>query len=168
MIVVEDGSGLPNAESYVSLAEASSYAQSKGLSFPTSPAEPAEQALRRATGWIDAKYWPRFPGIRQYGRAQALEWPRVGARDAQDWPVAVNAVPVEVAKATVEAAVRELAEPGTLAPDEDRQIDELTAGSVTIKWNSAASLEVVRQAVSNALASLLKPGFGLTGRVVRS
>lgn len=65
MLIVEDGSGLANAESYVSASDAASYAADRGLTFPASPADKAEAALRRATAYIDNTYRTRFPGQRK-------------------------------------------------------------------------------------------------------
>ncbi|WP_395383333.1 DnaT-like ssDNA-binding protein [Mesorhizobium sp. UC22_110] len=117
MLIVEDGSGLANAESYVSASDAASYAADRGLTFPASPADKAEAALRRATAYIDNTYRTRFPGQRKKFRLQALEWPRVGVVDMNGFPVTGDEVPVEVVRATCEAAVRELASPGSLNPD---------------------------------------------------
>lgn len=118
-LVVEDGTGLATADSYVSLADASTYAIAKGLTFAITGGDQttAEQALRRATTWIDAVYASQFSGVRKNRRSQALEWPRVGAVDRDYNYVANDAVPIEIVRATVEAAVREKATPGSLNPD---------------------------------------------------
>lgn len=116
-LIVEDGSGLANAESYVSVSDAVAYASARGLTFTASPAAPAEAALRRATEWLDGTYRNRFPGYRTNGRAQALEWPRTGACDREGNEIASDEIPVEIIHATIEAAVRELASAGSLSPD---------------------------------------------------
>lgn len=116
-LIVEDGSGLANAESYVSVSDCAAYAAARGLTFPASPEATAEQALRRATTWLDGRYRSRFPGSRTNGRGQALEWPRSGAYDAESNEIASSEVPVEIVNATIEAAVREMAAPGSLSPD---------------------------------------------------
>lgn len=117
MLDVEDGSGKSNAESYVSVAAASAYATSRGLTFPESPPDASEAALRRSTTWIDGQFGARFTGRKRNGRAQALQWPRTGATDADGFDVADDEVPDEIIRATCEAAIRELAAPGGLSPD---------------------------------------------------
>ena len=67
----------------------------------------AEQALRRATEWIDAKYGARFAGTWAVD-GQALAWPRLYTT----YRLAAfpdDEVPSQIIAATVQAAVRELA-----------------------------------------------------------
>ena len=167
---VEDGSGLPDADSYVSLEDAAEYAAARGLTFPDSPAGPAEAALIRATAAIDATYRSRFPGQRANGRAQALEWPRKYAGDAEGNPIAENEVPQEVINATCEAAVRELASPNSMMPDLERggQIKSLQAGSVAIEYGSNATAQTAFTLIDGILAGLIGAGNGgLFGQAVR-
>lgn len=117
-MIVETGEGLPNADSYVSVADATTYFQSRGLTgWVTSPTAPAEQALVRATAYIDGRYRKQFPGRRLNGRDQALEWPRERAYDQAGEEIDDDSVPREVKDATCEAALREFTTPGSLNPD---------------------------------------------------
>lgn len=116
-LTVEDGTGVAGAESYVSVADCADYATARGLTFPVSPENEAEAALRVATAWIDGKYRTRFPGSRTNGRSQGLEWPRTDATDASGEDIAEDEIPVEIISATCEAAIRELASAGSLNPD---------------------------------------------------
>jgi hypothetical protein len=122
-LIIEGGTGNPDAESYVSVANCAEYATNHGLTFGVSPESEAEAALRRATTWIDGRYGARFRGARTKGRDQALAWPRDNATDVEGNEIADDAVPIEVIRATCEAAVRELATPGGLSPD-------VTAGKI--------------------------------------
>lgn len=85
---------------------------------PSSPPDAKVAALLRATQYIDGYYRTRFPGRKTAGRAQALEWPRINARDIDGNELADDEIPVEVVHATYEAALRELVSPGILAPDQ--------------------------------------------------
>lgn len=116
-LIVEDGSGKPDAESYVSVSDCASYATARGLMFPAEPGANAEAALRRGTSWLDGVYRGSFPGRRKNGRAQALEWPRTGAVDITGEEIADGEIPQEIVQACCEAAIRELAAPGSLSPD---------------------------------------------------
>lgn len=113
MLIVEDGTGKQNAESYVTAATCAAYAAVRGLSFDDD--EYGEQALRRATTWLDARY--QWPGIRAHGREQALQWPRSSATDVDGLALPSNEIPREIISALCEAAIRELTEPGVLSPD---------------------------------------------------
>ena len=116
--------GASDAESYASIAEINAYAVKHGASFPITgddgPATAAaiaaaEAAARRATAWLDNEYGPRFIG-EPASSSQALEWPRANAWfRCEELPD--DTIPQKIRDATAEAAIRELAAPGSLAPD---------------------------------------------------
>lgn len=178
-LVVEDGSGLANADSYVSLDDALTIATSFGQSFAISGDDEAlaEAALRRATLWIDAAYGVRFPGWKRRYRAQALQWPRQGAYDTNVIPqyIPEDEVPVEIKRATVIAAVREKASPGSLSPDitPGEITKRLKVGSYEEEYFGAGGVADQRPVVSmvdDVLASLLTVSRGpvLFGRTERA
>jgi hypothetical protein len=158
-LVVEDGTGKADAESYVSVDDANAYATAHGLTFPASPLAPAEQALRRATAFIDAHYRNRFPGQRKNGRGQALEWPRSYACDKDGNVIADDEIPVEIVNATIEAAVREMAVPGSLNPD-------VTPGKV--KKSASVGDIAVEYAVGTGSAYEQRPVVGVIDGILSS
>lgn len=174
-LIVEDGSGLANAESYVSVAGAEAYATARGLAFSASPADPAEQALRRATQWLDAVFLASFPGQRTNGRSQALQWPRVGAHDSEGEAIASDEIPVEIVHATIEAAVRELKSPGSLSPDVTPGKIKKSAkvGDIAVEYaigsGSAQEQRPIVSVIDDILGSLLSitRGPALFGKAVR-
>lgn len=111
--VAEDGTGIATATSYLSLA---AWAANVTTAITGTTVE-QQAALIRASAWVDATFGRRFPGARAHGRSQGLAWPRSGATDADGEAIAVNVIPVEILRATAEAALRDLASPGALAPD---------------------------------------------------
>lgn len=170
-LVVETGTGAADAESYGSVADCAAYAAARGLTFAAIPAPDAEAALRRATAFIDGKRG-RFPGYRLNGRDQALEWPRTGASDAAGNAIASNSIPVEIVRATFEAAVRELAKPGSLSPDLTPAIrmKRVKAGPVETEteyagggFNAATSFSTIE----SILAGLLGARSAIFGTAVR-
>lgn len=112
--VVETGAGLSDATSYVTAEFVIEYAVATGATVPGG--DPAAAAVA-GTLWLDGHYGARYPGTRKLGRAQGLGWPRTGATDRDGEQVADDAVPAEVMRATAAAALREMAAPGSLAPD---------------------------------------------------
>lgn len=170
-LVVEDGSGLWDAESYVSASDCADYCDARGLTFSDADENAQEAALRRATAYLDSTFRGRFIGRRVNGRAQALEWPRRNAYDAANEEyLALDEVPQEIITATCEAAVRELAEPGSLSPDLERggAIKSIKAGSVGIEYAGNAPASTTFTVIDNAVAGLLvSTGAGLVGRAVR-
>lgn len=156
-LIVEDGSGLADANAYVSMDDCAEYCAARGLTFPSSPSAPGEQAIIRATAAIDARYRTRFPGTKVNGRAQPLQWPRTGAYDSDGEEIASDEIPQEIVHATCEAAVREMAEPGALMPDLERggQISAMTAGSVSLKYSGSAPATTTFSIIDGILSGLL-------------
>lgn len=193
-LIVEDGTGILGAESYVSAASAVAYWSARGYAVALTADASVESALRRATMFLDATYRGRYPGYRTFGRVQGLEWPRVGAftltpdngrsdawltfgpesytnseyTQGYDY-IPANQVPREIIAATCEAALREVTELGSLAPDLERggAITMLKAGSVEVQYGSAASATTSFQTIDLVLASLLLPSSPFGGRAVR-
>jgi len=150
--------GADNADSYVDLSEIAEYAAAHGKSFAASPATPAEAAARVATQYIDMAYRSRFPGARASGRSQALEWPRAGAEDLAGNAIASDEIPQEIIDAACEAAIRELAKPGSLAPDQKRKVRSVKAGSVGVEFDPTAPASVTFTAIDGILEGLLTAG----------
>ena len=173
--------GDPAAESYIAVADADTFhANLLNTAWAAAVLATKEAALRRATSYIDNVYRPRFVGVRTNRRLQALEWPRTGAYYSAppvgDMPyglggasysglygydtIAVNAIPVEIANATCEAALREVTDPGSLNPDLEKGgaiTHRLKAGSVEVEYRGGTSALTVYTAISRALSGLLTP-----------
>lgn len=173
-LIVEDGTGKADADSYVSLSDAASYASSRGLTFVISGGDEAkaEAALRRATSWVDAEYGARFPGSRVNGRDQALQWPRNDAVDASGEEIASDAVPIEIVRATIEAAVREKASPGSLSPDvtPGKIKTRAKVGEIEVEYAASGSVTEQRPVLSvvdGILAPLLENATGASVDLLR-
>lgn len=172
-LTVEDGSGLADAESYVSASDCASYASARGLTFPASPPDAAEAALRRATAYLDNTYRTRFPGQRKRFRLQALEWPRVGVVDMNGFPVADDEIPSEIIRATCEAAVRELAVPGSLNPDvtPGKVKKSAKVGDIAVEYavggGGVASQQPISPVIDGILAALIGVAKAFTATAVR-
>jgi hypothetical protein len=111
---------------YGTVAAADAYHAARANTAWAGDDEAKQAALIRASAYIDGRYrklmpsgvWQSlFPGVKTEGRGQAREWPRTGATDYEDHPLPSDQVPAEIEQATYEAALRELAEPGSLSPD---------------------------------------------------
>lgn len=133
-IVVEDGTGLADANSYISTDYLIAYAIDTGQTDALSGGDPAAAAIR-ATTWIEGNFRSQFPGTPVNGRDQALHFPAEDGIDANGYDIPSDEVPVEVQKATAEAALRELASAGSLSPDQ-------AVGSSVVKREKVGSLEV--------------------------
>jgi len=76
-IIVEDGTGLANAESYVSVVDANAYHSKLGNDvWADLDTSVKEQLLRKATDYMVAQYRLQYAGYRRYS-TQSLDWPRL-------------------------------------------------------------------------------------------
>lgn len=118
-LVVEDGSGLSNSESYLSVVNADTYHadHSGSTSWNGASTENKEKALRLSTQYIDAIYRGQWQGQAQLD-TQALSWPRAGVIDENGFVVDWDTIPQRLADACAEAALKEL-DGDTLLPDLD-------------------------------------------------
>lgn len=172
-LVVEDGSGKADAESYISVADATTYHASRGNVAWASVASDTvrEQLLRKATDYM-AVYRDRWAGWR-VSTMQALDWPRyeVPIKDASLLGQSLmayypsNAVPVAVARACAELALRAI--DGDLAVDLDPPVIEETIGPITTKYAEGAPQQKRFPAIDAMLLPFMTGGAGSL-KVVRS
>jgi hypothetical protein len=131
--------GSATADSYATLVEAAAYHAARGNATWTGADADKETALRRATAWVDGRYAGRWPGRQTYARVQALAWPRSYADDTDGNPVDPATIPPEVISATCEAALRELASPGSLSPDVTPGTAKVLTGLGSLSWTPLRS-----------------------------
>lgn len=160
-LVVEDGTGLATAQSYISVANAATYLAAKGDATWAAATDAArESALVRATAYLDAAYASRWPGFR-YCETQALAWPRVYAYDVDGFGIASTTIPTALKNATCEAAVLELAEAGVLSKKAEGGLKSIKIGSIEKTWaGSSAPGATSYPAIRQALARIVGPGGG--------
>lgn len=142
-LIVEDGTGKPDADSYVTLAEADAYCAKLGHVKWTGTDTDKEAALVRACQYVDT--WYRFKGERLMS-VQALEWPRTAA----------TGIPPRLKDAQCEAALRALT--GDLYKDSDgRVVTAKTIGPIKTEYTQVAT---ARFPVIDALVRGLVVGGG--------
>lgn len=161
-LIVEDGTGLATAQSYVSVADCTTYLAAKGDATWAAASSDAlrEAALVRATMALDGLYASKWPGFR-YSEDQALAWPRSYAYDIDGYDIGSTTIPKALKNATCEAALLELASSGILTKKGETGLKSLTIGPITKTWvGSSAPLGTVYPDIRNALARLVKPSGG--------
>ena len=164
-LVVEDGTGLPNADSYLSIVDADAYHASHGA--PVAWTGDKETALRRATQYLDAVYGQRWKGTRLEDD-QALDWAR---DDVEVDSVILDAAPLPRAlkEACAELALRHLTEASGLLPDVDTERDvaseSVDVGPISVSTSYAGAKPTYKRfsIVEALLRRLLLPA----GRLVR-
>ncbi len=106
-IVVEDGSGLSTAETYITIVDADAYHAARGNPSAWSGASTTtkESCLRAAACYLDAEY--KWRGTRKR-EAQSLAWPRLYVVDDDNFAISSTVVPERVRRATAELALRHI------------------------------------------------------------
>lgn len=135
-LIVEDGTGLTTAESYASVADATTYHASFGnTDWAASTTGEQEIALRKATAYLDQVYSDSWIGNRKTAE-QALDWPRVYAYDTDGYLIDDDVVPIQVKKATYEAALRViqglLLTPDITSSESDITFEKVQVGPISI------------------------------------
>lgn len=137
--VVEDGTGKPDANSFVDVQFADDYFQLRGITAWAGSNEEKQAWLVQATDYISARFGRSFKSVEE-SNEQALPFPRVGM-----------GMPVNLLKATCEYAIR--AKDAPLAPDP--VVDE-TGRAVAGKTEKVGPIEdSVTYATVGAGASLM-------------
>lgn len=174
-LIVEDGTGKSDADSYCSLAFADAYCTARNVTSWTGSDAHKNAALIRATDHLGQSYRYLWAGYRKT-ESQALDWPRheVPRLDMPGtyWQgmlqsyYSADVVPIEVQKACVELAVRSLGE--SLAPDVSRIKKREKVDVIEVEYADGASPWVRFRAVDNLLAGLLKSSSGSAIQLVRA
>lgn len=162
-LIVETGTGLPDAESYASVAQADAYHADRGgsawgpLSVPQK-----EAALRRATDYLQQN-GGRWQGYR-VSAAQALDWPRSGVV-VDRMPVPADSIPVQLVRACCELALKATTQ--ALAADEAAQVKSEKVGQIEVVYADGARQQT-RFAAVEAMLRPLQASSGNTIALVRA
>lgn len=157
-LIVETGAIVPNADSYVSLADARALAAKYGLELPADDTA-AEAALRNGATYVGLAE-PQMCG-RRVSAEQSLAYPRTGAT-LYGFTVADTVIPPQLIRAQVIAAVTYGAGTEVRANSDGRSVQtERVEGAVTVTYfnngNSGATTAIT--AADDALRPLLCGGL---------
>lgn len=100
-LVVEDGSVVADADSFISLVDARTLAAKYGWELPVDDTA-AEVALRNGAQYVDMQE-ARYSGSR-VSIAQTLSWPRVNATNSYSYDIPDDSVPTQAQCGQVAAA----------------------------------------------------------------
>lgn len=137
-LIIEDGSVVALADSYVTKVEFYDYAHKRGLVYSTSTEEEIEQNLRKAFDYLIQKYRHQWSGFRK-SADQVADWPRefvylepfiLGGTSTNPFLVSNTIVPTEVKSAQIELAIK--AQTDDLMADLDQQEKEVQIGSLRV------------------------------------
>ena len=155
-LIIEDGSNVPNADSFVTVAECRTFAESRGLSLPTEDAD-IEILLRKAADYLNS-IESKFQGYRYYyADGQALCFPRGDIYEFDKY------IGMEIPQRLKDAQCQLAADSNSsdlLAPGTGREVIEKKVGPLTTKWNPTgnSSPQYDPTAALSILDPLFKPG----------
>jgi len=164
-LVVEDGTGKIDSESYISVTDATTYHAERGNSDWLLITD-KEAALRKATDYMLQVYRTLWQGYRAV-TDQALDWPRQSVYN-NEYPeeivIASNIVPIEIKNACSELALKTYTD-GVLFSDEEQKIIQEVFGPITVKYSDNSTISTKKYSSINAM---LKPFLRTSGlQVIR-
>lgn len=164
-LIVEDGTGKPDAESYISAADALAYLTSIGLTWSATTTDAQEQCLRRATNYMLQAYRDRWTGFRVIvNPMQALDWPRYGV-EVDHFPVHFDIVPLDIQHACAELAYKAATE--ELNADLDQAVVTKGIGPLRKEYDRYSPQWKRFRSIDMRLAPYLTR-LGMNGTVVRA
>lgn len=161
MIIVEDGTNIPGANSYVTVAELATYAAERGIVLPAE--DPAKEVLLikamdylelMSADWVGS---PTFTG-------QPLDWPRTYYSSALG-------IPPELKKAQmVLAAAAMTIDLTPVSSGVSRSAKRQTVGPITVEYSTSGGSSYPRVPQADLLLGFLKGSSLGSGqlRVVRA
>lgn len=155
-IVVENGSIVANANSYVSEAELTAYALARAVTLTSDE----EVLLIKAMDYIDTQ---SYKGVK-YTRDQPLQWPRVNVW-LDGYIVDANTIPQLLKNAQMEAAISIDVGTDPLA-DIPRLESSVTVGPISVSYEKGGNAITISQKISAQLKKLLNSN-GMSFEVMR-
>ncbi|RTL04575.1 hypothetical protein EKK58_10270 [Candidatus Dependentiae bacterium] len=156
-LIVEDGTGLEDAESYLSVSEANDYHSRRGNSAWDDLDDPAkESALIKATEYLDNSY--SWRGVLS-STTQALNWPRTNVFDSQGRDLS-NSVPQRVKNATAELALVSISSELLANVNNSNYVKREKVEGLEVEYSSSAPSTTQYLYVDRLLGDLVSSKFG--------
>lgn len=147
-IIVEDGTQVTNANSYVTEAEAEAYALARGITLVTD----TEQLIIRSMDYLESL---QFKGIKVQSD-QALQWPRANVT-IDGYFLNIDEIPDELKNGLIEIVMATDNSQDPLA-DIPRTKSKVTVGPISVDYTQGSSSTTIVRKINAALYKLLKDG----------
>ncbi len=161
-LIIEDGGIVSNANSYVSVADLTSFATARGITISGN----AEVLLIQAMDYLESLDG-KFKGARTE-RDQPLSWPRAGVT-IEDWNWSSNEIPRQLVNAQLNLAIEigDGHDPLNPTPVDLPIVKERVEGAVDVQYANPSSVSKVnKEQPSQVHINLLLKRSGL--QLVRS
>lgn len=153
-LIVEDGTGIPAANTYASISDADEYFIDTTPSWAAASVADKTAALIKATRYVDGRYRSRFGGVK-VKHEQGLEWPRYEAFDRDGYYL--SGLPKEAKRATCEAALIALTEDLAPALERGGRVASEKLGPLETSYEAGAPAETVYSSIDRVIAPVLCP-----------
>lgn len=167
-IIVEDGTQVPGAESYVTTAFCDTYHSNRNNSAWVALSTSLKEGyLRQAMGYIQGVYRGKWKGVR-VSALQALDWPRWGVEITDvtlgqiAYYVPYNEIPLELQY--VQAELAWFAASGLLNPNLTQNVLTKKVGPIEVQYDPYSPQSPRYPIVEGYLKIFLQGGTG-TGQV---
>jgi len=156
-LVIEDGSLVANANSYVSVADARAYAEARASNFPTNDAE-GEAALIVAMDYLESLRG-EYQGSKVSPGVQSLQWPRTGVV-IDGWDVPYTFIPSELKFAQIQLAIESANGTDLMPTGDGREVIREKIDVLETEWapGSGGAAQPIFAKVQAFLAPLLNSG----------
>lgn len=152
-LVIEDGSIVTGANSYVSTSTFSTYLSSRGKSFESLVGN-SEQTLLLGMDYIEVQ---NFLGSK-YTKGQSLQWPRAGVY-IDGFLIEVTEIPSDLQYAQMEAAIA--IDSGNNPLDTlDRETKREKVGDIEVEYSDGSKDDVELRSLNSRLDKLIAGGTG--------
>lgn len=147
-LTVENGTLVANANSYVSAANYTAWADARGFTYPGLPE--LEQKILRAMDYIESL---DFVG-QKHEETQALQWPRDYVF-IDGYSVESDEIPKEVKAAVYEAIKADIDGDSRLLPSDRETLSE-SIGNISVTYKQSAGMKRSIPGVTKALRKLVR------------
>jgi len=151
-IIVEDGTIVANANSYVSTATLATYASDRGVTITGTQ----EDLLIKAMDYIESL---NFIGL-QLTEDQALSWPRSGARKKKIYWYDTDEIPADLIDALCETALAIDAGNSPLN-DLERATSKEKVGDIEVEYKDGSASSVIVKKINAKLKDLISSDGGI-------
>lgn len=159
-LVIEDGTGKADAQSYADADTLTAYATARGQTLTAADDAAKEALLIQAMDYIEAQDYKGY----KYTDEQALQWPR-GDVNLYGYDVSHDHIPQLLTDALCEVAIGVDGGTNPLA-NEGRQTESETVGPISVTYASGSRNYTYLKAAETKLQRLLKKGSGGISAVV--
>jgi len=147
-LIIEDGTIVANANSYVSADDFVTWADARGFTYPSYPQ--IEQTILRAMDYIESLV---FVGDK-HEETQPLQWPRDYVF-IDGYSIESDQIPAELKVAVYEAIKLHIDGDSKLTPSDRETVSE-KIGDISVTYKSGSGMKRQTPAMSNALRKLIR------------